>query len=85
MAQQKDSRESFARCRGACLLLEYSGLWTEVQKSVGDYSQWNNVTDDYSSQSSLFWKRVTNGACSNYRVSLIQDVTRCYYFCEKCD
>lgn len=73
------------RVSAAELLLEYSGHLTDVEKSVGDYSQWNNVTADYSSESGLFWKCVTNGACSNYRVSLIQDVTRYYYFYEKCD
>uniref|UniRef100_A0A8C1JDZ8 Immediate early response 2a n=1 Tax=Cyprinus carpio TaxID=7962 RepID=A0A8C1JDZ8_CYPCA len=46
---------------------------------------WNNVTADCSSESALFWKFVTNGACSNYRVSLIQDMTRYYNFYEKCD
>lgn len=73
------------RISAAEFLLEYSGHLTDVEKSVGDYSQWNNVTADYSSESGLFWKFVTNGACSNYRVFLIPDMTRYYYFYEKCD
>ncbi len=37
---------------------KYSGHLTDLEKSVGDYSQWNNVTADYSSESGLFWKCV---------------------------
>ncbi len=86
MAQHKDSRVNFALYWGKRVCCRVpAGVFRALDWS-GEVRGWLLTVEQCDSRL-LIGERVVLEmcACSNYRVSLIQDVTRYYYFHEKCD